>query len=137
MEPNFPLTHAALAEVYIQLGVYDKARGEYQAATALGADTAELRASTAYLDAVSGRREAALRELAVLEREFGPDSAPRGSLAVVYAALGDKDRAFVCLDEAYARHDEWLVVLKVEPKFDQLRSDPRFDVLLRRTGLEQ
>ncbi len=49
---------------------------------------------------------------------------------------GEKDQAFVWLDKAYEADDFILVLLKVEPMFDNLRSDPRFTVLLKRVGLE-
>jgi hypothetical protein len=57
-------------------------------------------------------------------------------LAAIYGALGEKDQAFILLDKAYDEHDSILVQLKVEPIFDELRSDPRFAVLLKRLGLE-
>ena len=53
-------------------------------------------------------------------------------LAIVYAILGDNDRAFQWLDKAYNDHDSRLVGAKVEFLFDPLRSDPRFHSLLRR-----
>ena len=58
------------------------------------------------------------------------------SLAIIYAALGQKDRAFECMEEGYEVRDDFLMVLKIGPRFDSLRSDPRFQELLRRMGLE-
>jgi hypothetical protein len=57
-------------------------------------------------------------------------------IAELYVALGDKDQAFAWLDKAYEDHDFILVLLKVQPSFDNLRSDPRFGALLKRIGLE-
>lgn len=57
-------------------------------------------------------------------------------IAELYVALGEKDQAFAWLDKAYEEHDFILVLLKVEPTFDNLRSEPRFAVLLKRIGLE-
>jgi hypothetical protein len=59
----------------------------------------------------------------------------RYEIALVYAGLGDKDRAFHWLDAAYQAHDVGLVYLKVDPCLNPLRSDPRFAVLLQREGL--
>ena len=56
-------------------------------------------------------------------------------VGVVYAALGDRDPAFRWLDEAYKEHDTFLPWLKVDPEFDKLRGDPRFDDLVRRIGI--
>jgi TolB-like protein/DNA-binding winged helix-turn-helix (wHTH) protein len=60
-----------------------------------------------------------------------------GWVAEVYANLGEKDEALRWLELAYRQHDEWLVTLKVWPRFDSLRSDPRFQDLLRRMNFPQ
>ena len=56
-------------------------------------------------------------------------------VAVLYTALGEKDKALEQLNKAYEDRAGWLIYLKVEPLFDPLRSDPRFADLVRRTGL--
>jgi hypothetical protein len=55
--------------------------------------------------------------------------------ATIYAGLGDKDQAFAYLDKEYAEGAYYLDYLKVDPELDNLRSDPRFAVLVRRVGL--
>jgi len=60
-----------------------------------------------------------------------------GSIALIYAALGDKDQAFAWLEKADKGRDGILARLKVDPRFDSLRSDPRFADLVRRVGLSQ
>ncbi len=57
-------------------------------------------------------------------------------LAIVHTALGTWDAAFESLHEACENREAWLVWLKVEPRYDPLREDARFDHLLRRIGLE-
>jgi hypothetical protein len=52
-----------------------------------------------------------------------------------YATLGDKDRAFEWLEEAFKAQDLWMEWIKVDPAFDGMRPDPRFADLLRRVGL--
>jgi hypothetical protein len=56
-------------------------------------------------------------------------------LAVLYGALGDKEAAFASLEKAYNEHDLQLQFLKVDPSYDRLRDDPRFQELIRRVGL--
>ena len=58
-------------------------------------------------------------------------------IALVYASLGDKDQAFECLEKAYEERNAWLVALRVDPMFDPLRSDPRFQDLVRRMNFPQ
>lgn len=57
-------------------------------------------------------------------------------IAQAYAGLGDKDQSVAWLEKAYAAHSNELVSLKVSPEYDSLRSDPRFQDLLRRVGLD-
>jgi hypothetical protein len=81
------------------------------------------------------KREAALiDELKQLSSQgyVGPTS-----LALIYAGLGDKDQAFAWLDKGYQWHSFQMQWLGVEPRWDNLRSDPRFADLLRRLGLPQ
>jgi TolB-like protein/DNA-binding winged helix-turn-helix (wHTH) protein/Tfp pilus assembly protein PilF len=59
------------------------------------------------------------------------------ALVHVYIGLGDKERTFAWLEKAYQERAYMMAYLKVIPIADQLRSDPRFDDLLRRTGLAQ
>lgn len=61
--------------------------------------------------------------------------APASYIAEIYAALGEKDHAFEWLEKALGDRDEELVFLKVNPRLDPLRSDPRFQRLLERVGL--
>jgi tetratricopeptide (TPR) repeat protein len=55
--------------------------------------------------------------------------------ALVYAGLGEKDEAFAWLEKPYKARDKGLTYLKIDPCLDPLRSDPRFEDLVRRVGL--
>ena len=59
------------------------------------------------------------------------------SMATWYAKLGEKDKAFDELNKAYENREYYIVLLKVDPRFDNLRSDARFPALLRRIGFPQ
>jgi len=56
-------------------------------------------------------------------------------IALIYTALGEKDTAFAWPAKAVAERSTWLVYSKWDPRLDPLRSDPRFQDLLRRIGL--
>jgi hypothetical protein len=55
--------------------------------------------------------------------------------AVIHIGLGDKDQAFSWLEKAVEDRSEWLCQFRVDPALDPLRSDPRFDALLRRVNV--
>ena len=82
---------------------------------------------------MSGKRDEAL---AILNRlKTSKEYVSPAGLAVLHAALGDKEAAFRWLERAYAAHDFQLQYLKIDPRCDSLRSDPRFADLLRRMRL--
>jgi hypothetical protein len=59
-------------------------------------------------------------------------------VAEIYAGLSEKDQAFAWLEKAYEQRSAgYLIFLSVEPRLDHLRSDPRFQDLVRRIGLPQ
>lgn len=82
----------------------------------------------------SGQREKALSVLRELERRAERDNVPPEAIAYVYVGLGDKDKAFACLERAYRQH-RFLLYLNVKTMWEPLRSDPRFEDLVRRVGL--
>ena len=59
----------------------------------------------------------------------------RCEIALVYAGLGEKDEAFGWLEKSLVAHDKGLTYLKIDPCMDPLRSDLRFDGLVRHVGL--
>src|SRR5262249_15861258 len=87
------------------------------------------------IHAVSGNTFEARRVLDHLIELSKQQSMSPCGIAMIYTALGEKDEAFRSLEKAYELHDGELFNLKVEPKYDPLRSDPRFAELLWRTGL--
>lgn len=83
----------------------------------------------------AGQAEKARKIIVQLQPYVARDGVGRYEIALIYAGLGEKAEAFKWLEEAYRNHDVGLVYLKVDPCLDPLRSDPRFDDLLRRVGL--
>jgi hypothetical protein len=76
----------------------------------------------------------ALQELERFSRQQQIDP---GILAWAYAGTGNKNQAFAWLEKAYDQHSIGLTALKVDPVYDPLRNDPRFQNLLQRVGLAQ
>jgi hypothetical protein len=56
-------------------------------------------------------------------------------VALVYAALGETDEAFVWLEKSFQKHEESLCSIGIDPKFDSIRDDPRFNEILKKIGL--
>jgi hypothetical protein len=75
-----------------------------------------------------------LRELMDLQKQRYVSP---GAIALLYICLGEKDRAFEWLEKAYQERANSMAYLGVEPLVDPLRSDRRFQDLLRRIGLEK
>jgi TolB-like protein/DNA-binding winged helix-turn-helix (wHTH) protein/thioredoxin-like negative regulator of GroEL len=131
-DPDRVYARVHLAMCYEETGRYDEERREYQQIQA--AFQGQPGPGLAHFYARTGQLQRAQRIAEQLE------DAARDSdwflLAGVYAALGEKDQAFASLENAYRRHDFYLVFLKVHPYMDPLRSDPRYADLLQRIGLE-
>jgi TolB-like protein/DNA-binding winged helix-turn-helix (wHTH) protein/Flp pilus assembly protein TadD len=134
MDGNFPLAHNQLALAYLQSQRYGEAISELQKAVQLSAGSPTCTANLARAYAVSGRRAEAVQLLDDLKKPRGSYS-NAAEIAVVYAALGDKDQAMAWLDKGYEERFNPGVLLR--PGFDPLRSDARFQDLERRVGLSR
>ena len=135
MDQNSGYAHWALGNVYLHKGMHEQAIAEYQKSIPLSGDSPDEPASLAYVYAISGKMQEARQILGDLQQRAKRSYVAPTMIASVYAALGEKDRAFAWLDKAYEERDFILIFLKVDPTFDRLRSDPRFASLMRRVGL--
>jgi serine/threonine-protein kinase len=126
--PHDAATHEWLGRTYLQKGPYEEAVAEVSSAT-------DVRALLACAHAMAGRRDEALEILDELKKRSRQRYTSPGDFSIVYAALGEREQAFLWLEKAFDERDMWMSTLKVDPLFDPLRSDPRFQDLLRRVGL--
>jgi TolB-like protein len=131
LDVNPPDWSFLLGDVYAEKGMYAESIGEFLK-SGNGPDSLG-HLGNAY--ARAGQAAAARKTIAQLEQAVAKDGVGRYEIALVYTGLGDKQDAFKWLEEAYNAHDVGLVYLKIDPCLDPLRSDPRFDDLLRRVGL--
>jgi DNA-binding winged helix-turn-helix (wHTH) protein/Flp pilus assembly protein TadD len=136
MEPRFAPAQNTLGLAYQQLGMIEEAIVELDNARACSGDHPAAQAALAHALAIAGRRAEAEMFLDQIKGTSSARNVPRYWLAIVNTALGAWDAAFESLDEAYENREAWLVWLKVEPRYDPLRGDARFDHLLQRIGLE-
>jgi len=136
LDPNEWTVHANLGAGYEGTGRLPEAIAEYQKAVDLSNGNADAIASLGHAYAVVGNRVEAEKIVRELEQKVMKAQASPYLPATIYAGLGNKDRAFELLEEAY--RDKSLDVawiLKPDPRTDNLRGDPRFQDLLRRVGL--
>jgi DNA-binding winged helix-turn-helix (wHTH) protein/tetratricopeptide (TPR) repeat protein len=134
-EPDFAEARFNLALAYVQRSMFPEAVGELQRAIVLAGRRPAMVSVLGYVYALSGDRAQARRTLDELDGLSSEGGTPTLYLAYPHIGRGDKDRVFELLDKAYEERSGLLVYLKVEPIFDSLRDDPRFDDLLRRMDL--
>lgn len=136
IEPNYWFAHWLLAGAYERLEQWPEAIAACQQARALN-DSPIVPALLGLCYARMGKRRAAQRILADLQQAGSPHFVAPYNLALICAALGETDQALAWLDRAANARDESVPLLKVDPRVDSLRADPRFAALLRRVGLAQ
>jgi TolB-like protein/DNA-binding winged helix-turn-helix (wHTH) protein/Tfp pilus assembly protein PilF len=130
MDPNFALAHYELGQALVQKHSYNEAIAEFQRAIELSRGSIPCTSNLAYAYAQSNRRDEALKILNDLKAR--PTRNP-SEIALMYVGLDDKDQAMRWLEMAYDEHFNPSILLR--PAFDPLRSDPRFQNLVRRIGL--
>jgi serine/threonine-protein kinase len=136
IDPNNFGAHTLMARIYAQRGMLAEASAEFDRADSIGQQHSYWRARLAGPYTKAGNRATAERLLeqwkGLSTREIGYAEA----MVMLHAGFGNKDEAFRRLETAYRVHSNRLPWIKVEPEYDDLRSDPRFHALLRKMGLE-
>ncbi|HUS11174.1 MAG TPA: hypothetical protein VMZ30_11980 [Pyrinomonadaceae bacterium] len=124
-----------MGHLYMAKGQYLEAIAAYNEAVRVGRDISSINIylSTAYARGGDRRRaQAILKRLQTGNKYVSP-----AQLAVLHDALGERQQAFASLEKAYAARDLQMQFMGVDPAYDSLRSDPRFQDLLRRIGQPQ
>jgi serine/threonine protein kinase/Tfp pilus assembly protein PilF len=134
-DPGIGWVHYYLGLAYLQKGSPKKALQEFEKAVRLPGGSALGTFGKAYAYAVTGKREKAETELQALVERSKKTYVPFYYMAVISAALGEKDRAFQYLAMSYAERDAEQIYLKYDPQLDSLRDDPRFDDWLGKMNL--
>ncbi len=136
MDPNFAPARQRLGWAYVQKGMFEEAVAAFQKAMGVRVGGVWRMPSLGYVYAQSGKTDEARRLLAELRDLATHRYVSSYSFALVYLGLGDNDHAIQWLERNYEERDGHLVYLKVEPRLDPLREDPRFGDLMRRVGFE-
>ena len=134
MDPAFVLAHANLGEALMEAGRFDQAVPELQTAVRLSNNGFWMRAELAA--AYTGHQRAlALKQLQALLRSVPREHGTDHQIALLYTLLGDKEHAIEHLRRAAAEHDGALILIRSDAIWDPLRSDPRFQQIVRELGL--
>ncbi len=133
MDPGFIEAHLGLGLAYCQKSMYEEALAEFQkevSQTGIGIITLGI------TYAKMGRRDEAQQVLDDLINKSKEEWVPPIGMARLYFALGENDQGFKWLDKAYEVIDSGLWNIKVNPVYDNIRSDPRFKAILKKMGLD-
>ena len=135
---RFPNAHFWIGLALLGKGMNDEAIKEFKQALSSSQTGPMVKASLAYAYAVTGKRDQAKNILAEFAKLFKDGRSSPYYIAMIYAGLGDKDQTFAWLEECYRERSRPLASgINVNPMWDGIRSDPRFDNLRRRMSLLQ
>ena len=130
LEPNFWMPYMIIAGAYIEKGMFTEAvaasRREYELS---GQNVYPV---STYVLARSGKRDEARAELNELLKRSATDHVSAYNIALIYSALDESDDALDWLEKGYQQRDPKMVFLKVDPKWNNLRTEPRFVDLMKR-----
>jgi len=135
MDPAFGLAHNHLGQAYLQKHMNREAVDELQDAVKLSNGSPTCIANLARANAVSDKKSEAVKLLGDLKKRSTPGQSFASEIAVIYASLGDTDQAMNWLEKGHEERFNPGVLIR--PGFDPLRSDPRFEDLVRRSGFPQ
>jgi TolB-like protein/Tfp pilus assembly protein PilF len=135
LDPGFWLAHLFASSAYIEKGMFDEAIAEARKAKELSGGNSHAIAFEAYALAKSGRQRKAQEVLSALMRLSTKRYVSPYSVALIYDGLDKRDETLAWLEQGYEQRDAKMVFLKVEPKWNTLRDDRRFQDLLRRIDL--
>jgi tetratricopeptide (TPR) repeat protein len=137
LDPNFVQAHLYLGWVYEQQRRYEDAIAELRKAFTLSEGESETAGALGHAYAVSGNKAEAEKTIHALKERASQRYVAPFDLALIYLGLGDRRSTFEWLDKAYEDRSTWLFWIKVDPRFDGVRDDPRYRDLTRRMQIPE
>ena len=135
LDRSFAAAHLLLGESYVRAGLHEQGLAELQSAASLSGNSPLYLAQVGVAYAAAGKRAEALEIVVQLQTLSARRYVSPYGLAQIYAALNDKEPTFKWLQTAYEDHSVWMSYLAVDPVFDSLHTDRRFQEMLRRVDL--
>ena len=136
LHPGYSQAHVNIGSAYLGQGNPEEAFSWYQRGQSLDSAVRSYDALIVRALAALGEREEAEAILRRLEEQATTQYIRAESMAMGYAAVGDFDRAFACLERAFVARSAGLIFLHLDPGYEPLRTDRRFADLVRRIGLK-
>jgi tetratricopeptide (TPR) repeat protein len=133
-DPNFYWIYMGIGWLYEEMGMVERAIPEFEKAVELTGGTTGTLAGLGHAYGLAGREKEAREIIERLQDETRQSYVVPYDVALVYAGLNDKEQALAWLERAYAARFGWLIWINVEPKWDFLRDEPRFQSLLLGLG---
>jgi serine/threonine-protein kinase len=134
LEPNFWMPHFIAASAYIEKGMFPEAIAESRKEFELSGGNVS--PFGAYALAKSGRRDEARAALDELLKLSVTKYVPPYNIALIYNALDEREKALEWLEKGFQQRDPKMTFLNVEPKWNNLRNEPRFIALMRQMNFE-
>lgn len=135
LDDGFALAHRRLAQTYQQSQRYSEADAEFRKALALSGEDVELLSARGHFYATVGENDKADQVLRQLEGFARSRYVPAYLVARIHVGCGNFDRVFELLEQAREERYGYLAYLKVEPMWDDIRGDPRFEGLVNSVGI--
>src|SRR5229473_2735374 len=136
-DPNFGRAAGLITFAHVEKGMFAQALSDAETLRRLYGDGPAYWMTLTYIYGRAGQLERARHQLEKLEKLSRHGQVDPVSMTWAHLGMGNKEEALADLEKAYSEHFSMLTTLKVEPGYDPLRSDPRFQDLLRRVGLAQ
>jgi TolB-like protein/Flp pilus assembly protein TadD len=139
LNANYLMARTGLGLAYVQKSMHQESIAELEKAVAVSGGNVSALSNVGYAYAMAGRKAEAQKVLDKINELSKEGYVPAGAKARIYAGLGDKDKVFQWLETAYSERSiagTLPGMIKVDPVFDSLHSDPRFTDLLRRMNLQ-
>ena len=136
LDPGFIPARMFLGEAYEQTG--DVCESDRRIRRSRGTSNRQpiYLAGLGHAYAVSGKRDEAFNTIQELNQLSTQEFVSARGVAEIYMGLGDKEQAFAWLDKAFEQRNGWLLHVKENPRYDSLRTDPRYTDLVRRMNLQ-
>jgi len=137
IEPDFGAMFTYIAQIYELQGKYAEATAELEKAHASAPEDVEITYALGQAYALMGRKDEALKISNELNQPGKNSTYLRKEAAYLYALLGEKEQAIAILQKAAEDHYMPVAELKMDPRLDELRKDPRVVEILQKIGLSQ